>query len=218
MVNFTHQHQFKPLLTIPGVDDLLEVVQETKLLGYWLTSDMKPTKHVSYIISKANKNIWAIAKLKLAGVSDKDLSEFFIIKIRSILECACPVFHSMLTIENSDDIERVQKNAVHMIMAERYSTYSEGLEYLGLESLQLRRESVCLTFALKCLFSTKYRDLFTLVPNSDHGLRNNRKFLEPHCYRRKFLEPQCTTERFRKSPLVYLTRILNDYFENESNH
>ena len=116
---------------------------------------MKPSKHVSYIISIANKRIWAIAKLKLAGVSDKDLSDFFIIKMRSVLECACPVFHSLLTIENSDDIERVQKNVVYMILADRFSSYSEGLEYLGLESLKKRREDLCLAFALKCLYSTK---------------------------------------------------------------
>ena len=48
IVNFTKIHQFKPLLKIPGENKCLETVQETKLLGYWLTTDMKPHLHVSY--------------------------------------------------------------------------------------------------------------------------------------------------------------------------
>ena len=45
IANFTENHQFKSMLSIPGHPQTLDIVLETKLLGYWLTSDLKPTTH-----------------------------------------------------------------------------------------------------------------------------------------------------------------------------
>ena len=46
IVNFTGKHKFLPFLQIPGCMTTLNVLSETKLLGYWLTEDMKTNKHV----------------------------------------------------------------------------------------------------------------------------------------------------------------------------
>ena len=50
IVNFTDTHQYQSLLTIPGSGSPIELTFQTKLLGYWLTVDMEPNKHVSYIL------------------------------------------------------------------------------------------------------------------------------------------------------------------------
>ena len=140
IVNFSKNHQFKPLLKIPGDQNLLQVVQETKLLGYWLTSDMKPHKHVQYILKIVNGRIWAITKLKRTGVSDEDLKYFFTMKVRSVLESAAVVFHSLLTEENKKNIERIQKTVIRIIMGTRYTSYEDSLKYLNLDTLFERRE------------------------------------------------------------------------------
>ena len=202
VVNFTKIHQFKPLLKIPGENKYLEVVQETKLLGYWLTSDMKPHTHICYIIAIANKRIWTISKLKKAGVSDTDLKFFYEMKIRSVLETSAVVYHSMLTKEDSNNIERVQRVVVRTIMGTRYHNYEDSSIYLNLEELSVRREQLCLTFALKCFNSEKFKHLFIPTHNSGHNVREVRRLLEPLCER----------DRYQNSPLVYLTRILNKYF------
>ena len=62
------------------------------------------------------KRLWAIPKLKKAGVPEPDILHFFNIKIRSVLESNCQVFHSMLTQEDTDDIERIQKIVVKIIL------------------------------------------------------------------------------------------------------
>ena len=95
-VNFSENHQFKPLITIPGQQEPLQVVQETKLLGYWLDTSMTPTTHVKYITSIAYKRLWAVSRLKSNGVTQKDITKFFNIKVRSVLESSCPVFFTML--------------------------------------------------------------------------------------------------------------------------
>ena len=53
IVNFTSAYQFQSLLQIPGSASKIELCFETKLLGYWLTADLKTDKHVSYILKIA---------------------------------------------------------------------------------------------------------------------------------------------------------------------
>ena len=182
IANFSLIHQFKPMLRIPGEQDFLEVVQEVKLLGFWFTSDMKAHKHVQYLLAIVNKRIWAISKLKRAGVCDEDLKYFFTMKLRSVLESLAPVFHSLLTQEDSKNIERIQKTVTRIIMGSRYSSYEESLVYLDLESLEIRRENLCLAFALKCLKTEKFKHLFQATPDLEYAMRNDR---------RKVIEPQC---------------------------
>ena len=71
IVNFTQNHQFQPLLQIPDCSEPLDVVLETKLLGYWLTKDMKTERHVKYMLEICYKRLWAIIKLKKAGISNQ---------------------------------------------------------------------------------------------------------------------------------------------------
>ena len=91
---------------------------------------MKPHKHTKYILSIVNKRMWAISKLKRAGVSDQDLKYFYTMKLRSVLESLAVVFHSMLTKEDSTNIERVQKSVVRLIMGSRYQSYETSLKYI----------------------------------------------------------------------------------------
>ena len=64
IINFTHDHHFHSLLKIPGSSSPILLTFETKLLGYWLTTDMKPSTHVSYILGITYSQLWAISRLK----------------------------------------------------------------------------------------------------------------------------------------------------------
>ena len=147
--------------------------------------------------------MWAISKLKRAGVSDQDLKYFYTMKLRSVLESLTVVFHSMLTKEDSTNIERVQKSVVRIIMGSRYKSYETSLKYLSLDPLYKRREKLCLKYAIKCLKNEKFRHLFVTTPEYEYNFRNDAK---------KFVEPFCETHRYETSPLLYLTRLLNNYY------
>ena len=164
---------------------------------------MKPHKHIDYLLGIANGRMWAIAKLKFAGVSNCDLIYFFVMKIRSVLESSAVVFHSMATDDDTNNLERIQKSFCHVLLGHNYVNYEDALKLLDMESLKERRDILCLNFALKCLSNPKFKNLFERTPDYDYSVRNQRKFQEP----------QCSKARYQNSPLVYLTRILNQYFD-----
>ena len=70
IVNFTDNHQYQSLLTAPGSCNPIELTFQTKLLGYCLTVDKKPNKHMSYILKIVYGRLWSVSRLKSAGVND----------------------------------------------------------------------------------------------------------------------------------------------------
>ena len=89
-------------------------------------------------------------------------------------------------------------------MGTRYTSYEDALKYLCLDTLFKRIEMLCLAFALKCLKNPKFKYLFQTTPELEYNLKKERRFVEPHY----------DTERLKSSPLTYLTRLLNAYFDN----
>ena len=63
--------------------------------------------------------------------------------------------NSGLTEESSQDLERIQKTALKIIMQEEYISSENALNKLDLGNLVDRRESLCLQFAKTCLKMTK---------------------------------------------------------------
>ena len=70
------------------------------------------------------------------------------------------VWHSGLTAKNRKDLERVQKAAVRVILKTKHVTYKEGLKQLKIETLEKRREILCLRFANNCLTNSKVINFF----------------------------------------------------------
>ena len=50
------------------------------------------------------------------------------------------VWHSALSFENTSDLDRVQKNALKIILKENYIDYENALQITGLSTLKERRE------------------------------------------------------------------------------
>ena len=93
----------------------LERVSTAKILGVTFRNDLKWNDHVDLITSKAAKRLYLLRQLKRADVNAKDLIGLYCSCIRSVLEYACQVFHCSLTKYLCDEIERIQKRAMHII-------------------------------------------------------------------------------------------------------
>ena len=125
--------------------------------------------------------------------------DVFTKEVRSLLELAVPVWHSGLTKHQAAQIERVQKTALSIILGDNYISYNVAFSLLDLETLENRREVLCLNFARK-EFKKEENSLFTKLHNT----------LDLRTKPKKVHEYTCRTKRFKKSSLPYLTQLLNN--------
>ena len=196
--NFTRNYQFSTRLTMEG--HKLETVQEAKLLGTIVSNDLKWDKNTDFIVKKANKRLELLRKISFFGANLDDMKNIYILYIRSLLEQSCTVWHSGLTEENSQDLERIQKTSLKIILKDSYVTYEEALKTMDLENLADRRDQLCLNFAKKCLKNGKMKHLFP---------KNNK--IHPMMTRNEELYHvnNAHTNRLKDSPIIYMQGLLN---------
>ena len=124
-------------------------------------------------------------------------------EVRSILELAVPVWHSGLTKHQSQDIERIQKTAMQIILQDKDINYQLACQTFSSQTLELRRVKLCSKFASKnlgsenCFFSKVCQTVITRQ--------------KPDLVR----EYKCRTTRYQKSSLPFLAKLLNAKWDNK---
>ena len=196
--NFSKTKDFIPQLSIKD-DYQLDVIYKTKLLGLVITSDLSWSEHIQYIVSKASQNFWMLIRFKRLGATPDKLLTIYLLKIRSLLEYASPVFHSSLTTEQSNMLESTQKKALAIIYGKDYKSYDTALKLAKIERLDVRRKELSLNFAKKCVKNQRHSMMFPRAQNTRTSSRNPRPFIEL----------RCNTTRFFKSAIPAMTRLLN---------
>ena len=196
--NFSRKYKFTTNMTLENEN--IETETETKLLGTYLTSDLKWNKNTSEIVKQSFKRMQILNRAAQFTTNRNDLRNIYISYIRSILEKSAVVWHSSLTAKNRKDLERIQKCAVSVIMGKNYTTYREGLKCLNLETLEKRRDSLCLKFAKGCLKNEKVKDMFP-VKIYQHKMKKRKN--------EKYLVKKMNTERYKRSAIPFMVTLLN---------
>ena len=106
--------------------------------------DLTWNKHVDNVVKKAGNRLYMLYQLKRAGITQKDLVSVYVSVVRPVLEYACPVWHSNLPQYLSDNIEVLQKRALKCIFPGL--GYAEILRRVNLDTLKVRRDSICKTY------------------------------------------------------------------------
>ena len=99
---------------------------------------MKWTTHVDAIVANAASRLHFLQQLKRAGAPIRDLPHFYTAIVRPVLEYACPVWHSGLTVAQSDVIDSAQKRAIRTIYSD--ADYETCLIVASMDTLRDRRE------------------------------------------------------------------------------
>ena len=99
-----------------------------------------------------------IRRLKKFGTKPEILLDLYNKHTRSILEYAAPAWGPMLSEENSDEIERVQKCAYSVIFGP--NSYQKILQRTKNVTLRQRRVSLTNKFAVKCADSPIFSSWF----------------------------------------------------------
>ena len=94
----------------------LEVIGSTRLFGTIIKNNLSWDPNISDIVKRSNARMELLRKLYGFGVPKEDMKLVYILFIRSLLEQSAVVWHSSLNQENIDDLERVQKSALKIIL------------------------------------------------------------------------------------------------------
>ena len=131
------------------------------------------------------------------GLDKLTMHDVYTKEVRSILELAVPVWHSGLTKHQSMEIERIQKISFKIILGTNYISYKQACKHLAAQTLEERREKLCLKFARKNLKSENC--MFTKI-GANVNTRQRTKLVK---------EYKCRTGRFQRSSMPYLAKLLN---------
>jgi hypothetical protein len=197
LFNTAKKRDFTPTLSIDGEE--IDLVEEMKLLGVIITSDLKWSKNTQYTTKRGYNKLWILRRLKQNGANTKELCDIYQKHVRSSLEYSAVVWHAGLTKIDSTNLERVQKSAFSIILGKEYKSYENSLNKLGMPTLHERREILCAKFAKKALKSEKFSTWFV----------RDRKEVNTRRKANTVREVDTRTTRFRKSALPFITSILN---------
>ena len=196
-VSFTRGPPVNIPLTVDNV--AIESVNEAKILGVNLQSDLKWESHVRYIEKRTNSKLYMLRTLRSHGLPHHDLLTIFVAFVRPILEYAAPVWSSGLTLDQRSRLERLQKRALRIIFRGQYTDYEDILSRSKLSSLEDRRRELCLQFFKNTLSCTSQFSNFFQKRESNRSLRKSTKIPEF----------KCKTKRMQCSPLPYLVHLYN---------
>ena len=114
------------MLVVDNIE--VERVNSARILGVMIQNNMNLCAHVTKIVKKAGKRLYMLRLLKRANADTKTLSTVYTTVIRPVLEYACQVWHFNISGYLRDDIERVQRRALRIILPEL--SYIEARELI----------------------------------------------------------------------------------------
>ena len=152
-------HTNLPLLSTPT--GTIDRVTSFTLLGLHIDSSLSWANHISIITKKASSRLYFLKQLRRAGLASNDLLHFSIAVIRPVLEYCAPVWHCALTQAQTQELEAIQKRAIHHIIFQfsRGMSYSNMLFASNLTSLASRRNELSVKF-----FSQNYQSCILSPP------------------------------------------------------
>ena len=196
--NFTDHHQFTTRIQLKGEN--IEIVPKMKILGTIVDNKLSWDDNCSMIIKKVNARMQLLRSVHSFGASTKEMVHLWTVFCRSVLEQSCVVWHSTLTLDNRDDLERTQKTFAKLVLREKYANYETALILLNLDTLEMRRNELCLRFAKAGI---KFNKLSDLLPLNDK--KHNMKTRVTEKYDVQF----ANTGRLKNSSIITMQKLLN---------
>ena len=197
--NPSRKRQFTTDLKLQG--ELIEVVSQYKSLGIILSSDLTWNLNTAKIVKNANMRMKILHTAAKFTSNISDLKIIYKTYIRSVLEYGANVWHSGLTNQNKNDIERLQKSSLKIILKNNYVNYKNALKFMNMDSLEKRREKLNLNFAKKCLKIDKMKVLFPMS-SKNHEMKTRDI--------KKYKVNKAKKERRKNSSVIYMQKLLND--------
>ena len=144
------------------------------------------------------RQYWTLFHLRRAGFSSEELAKVYRTVMLPVADYCQVVYHSMITDEQDQLIERLQSKALKCIYGP-YLSYAEMREKAGVTTLRQRRIAACDKFAEKAAASSRFSGWFPLKQAGRAAGRTREKYKEEYA--------RCN--RLKNTPIFYMRRRLN---------
>ena len=138
LINFMSNHNFIVNPVVIG-SNTIERVMTYKLLGVYVSNDLKWNHHIEVIVQKGNRRLYSLRVLKQCGAAPPaSLAKVYTVYttiVRTVIEYAAPVWQNIPDFL-SHKIESIQKRAMHIIFP--LMNCNEALNALNLTTLKAR--------------------------------------------------------------------------------
>ena len=141
---------------------------------------------MNHIVKKAGKRLYMLRVLKRSNADTSTLLTVYSTIIRPVLEYACEVWHCNITEYLSDDIEKIQKRALRIVLPT--ASYQEARQFTGIPLLKERRQTLCQRFFAKNAQGPKMEELLPTKLEHDY---NKRKRSDYRVYRKNAIQFLC---------------------------
>ena len=94
-----------------------------------ITNDLRWDLNTANIVKKANARMQLLRKVASFGTIQDELKNVYIVFRRSLLEQSATVWHSSLSQENSDNLERLSRLRAGRQQAVKSTMKVEGMDY-----------------------------------------------------------------------------------------
>ena len=168
-----------------------------KVLGFTFNKTGTIHDQVEILCKRFRARTWALRDLRKSGFTQEELLRVYTTTIRPIIEYSSVVYHSMLSKEQSDYIEKQQCRALKNIYGSDIS-HAKLIEISGLPLLEQRRQQACLKFATKMSNNPRFAHHFRKKKSRSRAGTEE-----------QFIELPSRTHRRFNSPLYHFRRILN---------
>ena len=147
--------------------------------------------------------MWILRRLKALGASKNQLVEVLKQQIVSVCEVGVPFWGPMITVNESNMLERCLKTGLRIILQENYRSYDSALKQTNMQTLRQRRVLLMNKFSQKAAKSERFRGWFVEESKDEERTLRTKKST-------RLLKPvPCRTQRFARSSLPYMTELLS---------
>ena len=161
---------------------------------------MKTYSNTSFITGKAYKRMWLLRRLKALGATNEQLIDTLQKQILSVLWLGAPAWYCLLTQAEKTDIDRVGKVGMKIIFGEHYCGFENSLQLSGISRPTDSLAKMTKRFAVKSAKHIKFSKWFQ--PLTTNTCTRSKK--------QKYVPIRTRTDRFARSPIPFLTQILNE--------
>ena len=174
----------------------IESVPSMTVLGFQFSDRPNVNAHIDRTVKRMRQRYWSLYHLQRVGFNRVELVLVYRSTILPIADYCCPAYHSMLTNQQDQVLERTQIGALRSIFGYSF-TANQLRQDSGVETLRDRRIRLTDKFARGCLKSERFKKWF---PEND-----NRRGRQADKYKEFFAK----CDRLKNSPLFYMRRRLN---------